>query len=104
MASKDSAVLEDSEGGEVGAGPRRMQDDEQDMVQYSYCFFHFMLLLASLYIMMTLTNWYSPDAEYTALTSKWPTVWVKISSSWVCLALYTWTLVAPVLLSNRDFS
>jgi hypothetical protein len=46
----------------------------------------------------------SPDAEYTALTSKWPTVWVKISSSWVCLAIYTWTLVAPLVLSNRDFS
>ncbi|CAL8335868.1 unnamed protein product [Merluccius merluccius] len=109
MASRDSAVLAESSGsvaelsGEE-AGPRRVKDNEQDMVQYSYSFFHFMLLLASLYIMMTLTNWYSPDADYNALTSKWPTVWVKISSSWVCLALYTWTLVAPVVLSNRDFS
>ncbi|CAL8254147.1 serine incorporator 3 isoform X1 [Gadus morhua] len=110
MASRDSAVLAESEGragelsGEEGEGPRRVRDNEQDLVQYSYSFFHFMLLLASLYIMMTLTNWYSPDAEYTALTSKWPTVWVKISSSWVCLAIYTWTLVAPLVLSNRDFS
>ncbi|XP_028432456.1 serine incorporator 1 [Perca flavescens] len=107
MASKDSAIL--AEGGssldlsEESTGPRRVEDNERDMVQYSYSFFHFMLFLASLYIMMTLTNWYSPDADYT-ITSKWPAVWVKISSSWVCLALYTWTLVAPMILTNRDFS
>ncbi|KAJ3602822.1 hypothetical protein NHX12_030568 [Muraenolepis orangiensis] len=83
---------------------RTSQDNEQDMVQYSYSFLHFMMLLGSLYIMMTLTNWYSPDSEYDAFTGKWSAVWVKITSSWVCLALYTWTLVAPVILSNRDFS
>ncbi|XP_035488524.1 serine incorporator 1 isoform X1 [Scophthalmus maximus] len=107
MASKDSAIL--AEGGsssdlsEESTGPRRVEDNERDMVQYSYSFFHFMLFLASLYIMMTLTNWYSPEADYT-VTSKWPAVWVKISSSWVCLALYIWTLLAPMILTNRDFS
>ncbi|TNN88255.1 Serine incorporator 3 [Liparis tanakae] len=107
MASKDSVIL--AEGGsspdlsEESTGPRRVEDNERDMVQYSYSFFHFMLFLASLYIMMTLTNWYSPDADYT-VTSKWPAVWVKISSCWVCLTLYTWTLVAPMILTNRDFS
>ncbi|CAN9512136.1 unnamed protein product [Ophioblennius macclurei] len=108
MASRDSAIL--AEGGgcsrtlsENASGPRRVEDNEQDMVQYSYSFFHFMLFLASLYIMMTLTHWYSPDADYNTI-SKWPTVWVKISSSWLCLALYVWTLIAPMLLTNRDFS
>ncbi|XP_042354454.1 serine incorporator 1 [Plectropomus leopardus] len=107
MASKDSTIL--AEGGsstdlsEESTGPRRVEDNERDMVQYSYSFFHFMLFLASLYIMMTLTSWYSPDADYT-ITSKWPAVWVKITSSWVCLALYIWTLVAPLILTNRDFS
>lgn len=36
----------------------RAFDNEQDSVTYSYSFFHFCLLLASLHIMMTLTNWY----------------------------------------------
>lgn len=45
----------------------------------------------------------SPDTDYT-ISSKWPAVWVKITSSWVCLALYIWTLVAPMILTNRDFS
>lgn len=45
----------------------------------------------------------SPDSKYEAMTSKWPSVWVKISSSWICIALYVWTLVAPLVLVNRDF-
>ncbi|XP_064823690.1 serine incorporator 3 isoform X2 [Oncorhynchus masou masou] len=111
MASNNTVILEESkagtpdeEGGTGSKGPRRVEDNERDTVQYSYFFFHFMLFLASLYIMMTLTNWYSPDADYNAMTSKWPAVWVKISSSWVCLTLYTWTVVAPMILTNRDFS
>ena len=31
------------------------------------------------------------------LTRTWPAVWVKLASSSVCLWLYIWTLVAPVL-------
>lgn len=62
MASKDSVILAESGSSpDLSAephGPRQIQDKEQNMVQYSYSFFHFMLFLASLYIMMTLTNWY----------------------------------------------
>ncbi|KFV08264.1 Serine incorporator 2, partial [Tauraco erythrolophus] len=39
-------------------GPHRAYDNEQDGVSYNYTFFHLCLLLAALYIMMTLTNWY----------------------------------------------
>ncbi|KAJ8400617.1 hypothetical protein AAFF_G00393860 [Aldrovandia affinis] len=57
------------------------------------------LMMASndTYIMMTLTNWYSPDADYNSMTSKWSSVWVKMCSSWVCLVLYTWSLIAPLI-------
>ncbi|XP_066558795.1 serine incorporator 1 isoform X1 [Amia ocellicauda] len=109
LSSHDSAILDDSSPGspgdmEDGDGPRRVEDNEKDSVQYSYSFFHFMLCLASLYIMMTLTNWYSPDADFSTMTSKWPAVWVKMTSSWVCLLLYVWTLIAPIVLTNRDFN
>ncbi|XP_062407633.1 serine incorporator 1 [Sardina pilchardus] len=107
LTSDESALIEDgpshAESFEEGDGMSRAVDNEKDGVTYSYSFFHFMLFLASLYIMMTLTNWYSPDANYETMTSKWPSVWVKISSSWICIALYVWTLVAPLVLTNRDF-
>ncbi|CAH1774226.1 unnamed protein product [Owenia fusiformis] len=77
-------------------------DNEEEAVAYSYSFFHFMFFLATLYIMMTLTKWYSPTADGT-LTSNLPSVWVKISSSWVCLVIYGWTLIAPAVLSDREF-
>ncbi|XP_037355082.1 serine incorporator 3 [Talpa occidentalis] len=108
LSGSDSVILNDTAtsgaGDEEDGHPRRALDNEKEGVQYSYSLFHFMLCLASLYIMMTLTNWYSPDAKFQSMTSKWPAVWVKISSSWVCLLLYVWTLVAPLVLTNRDFN
>ncbi|AWP19522.1 Serine incorporator 1 [Scophthalmus maximus] len=104
LTSDESALIEDGPQGdsfEEAGGLSRAVDNEKDGVTYSYSFFHFMLFLASLYIMMTLTN--CPDSNYEAMTSKWPSVWVKISSSWICIALYVWTLMAPLVLVNRDF-
>ncbi|XP_056419570.1 serine incorporator 1-like [Hyla sarda] len=107
LTSDESTLIEDGSRSDGSLGDpddvHRAVDNERDGVTYSYSFFHFMLFLASLYIMMTLTNWYSPDSSYETMTSKWPSVWVKISSSWVCIVLYVWTLVAPLVLTNREF-
>ncbi|NWY96403.1 SERC2 protein, partial [Loxia curvirostra] len=91
-------------GGAEEGGEHRAYDNEQDGVSYNYTFFHLCLLLAALYIMMTLTNWYRPDESLQVLSSPWTAVWVKICSSWAGLLLYLWTLVAPLLLPDRDFS
>ncbi|KAJ4928077.1 hypothetical protein JOQ06_015876 [Pogonophryne albipinna] len=94
-----------SDSSETGEdGEHRAVDNEEEAVTYSYSFFHLSLCLASLYIMMTLTNWYMPDAAYETITSTMPSVWVKIASSWFGLAIFLWTLIAPVILSDRDFS
>lgn len=93
-----------SDSGDEEKGKQHVWDNEEDTVAYSYSFFHFMLALASLYVMMTLTNWYSPSSDFKSLNANMPSVWVKIVSSWVCVALYVWTLVAPMVLRNREFS
>lgn len=41
----------------VKEGPRVIYDEKKGTV-YSYSYFHFVLLLASLYVMMTLTSWF----------------------------------------------
>ncbi|XP_014446921.1 serine incorporator 2 [Tupaia chinensis] len=97
-----TATLEASQQQAVACEGRAF-DNEQEGVTYSYSFFHFCLLLASLHVMMTLTNWYRPGAT-GRMVSTWPAVWVKICASWGGLLLYLWTLVAPLLLPNRDFS
>ena len=38
-----------------------------------------------------------------SLTSSVPAMWVKIASSWVCIVIYFWTLIAPLVLSGREF-
>lgn len=54
---------EEEEGEEAGQdekeGKWRMHysDDEKERVTYSYSFFHFLMLLATLFLMMQLTNW-----------------------------------------------
>ena len=67
--------------------------------------FHVMFSLATLYVMMTLTNWYSPESsgDLSTYSSNPAAMWVKIISSWLAGLLYIWTLIAPTVLQDRDF-
>jgi hypothetical protein len=31
-------------------------------------------------------------------------VWLKIVSSWITICLYVWTIIAPIVLPNRDWN
>ncbi|XP_063223816.1 serine incorporator 1 isoform X2 [Bacillus rossius redtenbacheri] len=90
------------DGGESGRA--KVWDNEEDGVSYSWSFFHVMFAFATLYVMMTLTNWYSPNSSLETLNANAASMWVKIISSWMCIALYTWTLVAPIVLPDREFN
>ncbi|CAL4120084.1 unnamed protein product, partial [Meganyctiphanes norvegica] len=100
----NEVTAEGGGGGNVEAGDAKVWDNEEDGVAYSWSFFHIMFGLATLYVMMTLTNWYQPSDTIEDVSSNLAAVWIKVVSSWICLALYTWTLVAPMILSERDFS
>lgn len=45
-----------------------------------------------------------PDTTTQTMQSIMPAVWVKMGSSWLGLGLYLWTLVAPLIFPDRDFS
>lgn len=77
--------------------------DENESTVYSYAYFHFVFFLGSLYVMMTVTNWFHyDDAKIEKLLEgNWSVFWIKMASCWVCLFLYMWTLVAPMLFPKR---
>ncbi|KAG5450747.1 Serine incorporator 3 [Clonorchis sinensis] len=98
VALNDTGPLTDSE-----KGKQVVWDDEEDRVTYVYSVFHFMLLLATLYVMMMLTNWLKPENDLKSLSANIASYWVRMVSSWVCLLLYLWTMVAPIILPDRQF-
>ncbi|CAD6205598.1 unnamed protein product [Miscanthus lutarioriparius] len=81
------------------------KESEPRPVSYSYTFFHLIFALASMYSAMLLTGWTSAASERSELMDVgWTTVWVRICTEWVTAALYIWTLIAPLLFPDRDFS
>lgn len=87
-----------------GGNEAKVWDNEEEKVAYNWSFFHLMFALATLYVMMTLTNWYKPNSSLDTLNANTASMWVKIISSWMCLALYVWSLIAPAVFPNRDFA
>jgi hypothetical protein len=83
---------------------QKVWDDEKDEVSYSYSGCHFVFMLGTLYVMMTLTNWYKPTNDLKNFSANEPSMWVKIISSWICIVIYIWTCIAPAVLKDRDFS
>ncbi|THD26493.1 Serine incorporator 3 [Fasciola hepatica] len=88
------------------SGTERKQvvwDDEENGVTYVYSAFHFLMMLATLYVMVMLTNWLRPENDLKPLSANTASYWVRMVSSWMCLVLYLWTMIAPILFPDREF-
>lgn len=96
--------------------------EERSHTKYSYVLFHIIFFLATQYIaalltinvgtaeesVTTVTTVTTLDTLHTLHSSSFVPVgrtyfntWLKIASSWVCYALYAWTLLAPALFPDR---
>ena len=68
--------------------------------------FQGVLLVATLYYPMLITNWGdprindNPDNFFNANTSSF---WIKLVAQWVCIGLYSFSLLAPLCCKDRDF-
>jgi len=106
-ASQDEAEDEDETDGKATKSAVTDSTDEAGKpTGYSYAFFHATFSMAAMYICMLLTAWGTLDGveKELAVTSSMTSVWTKFVTAWICLLLYAWTLVAPILLPDREFS
>lgn len=108
-ALEDSDDEDDSMSVLSGSGGGDEADDERNGTRYDYTFFHLIFAIAACYTAMLLTDWRfvklgapSPDptedgAPVVYIGRSAAAMWMRVVSSWLCIAIYAWSLVAPVL-------
>ncbi|EIW84089.1 TMS membrane protein tumor differentially expressed protein [Coniophora puteana RWD-64-598 SS2] len=101
-----ASALDEEEEDEDDYGETR--DDERSGTRYNYSWFHVIFAIGAMYVAMLLTDWNvvsaesSADSEEVVYIGKSETaMWMRIVSSWVCMFLYMWSLLAPVLMPDR---
>ena len=90
---------DESDDGKTGG-----KDDERLGTQYNYSLFHIIFLLATCWVATLLTQGMKSEegeSDFTPVGRTYWASWIKIVSSWVCYAIYTWSLIAPVVLPDR---
>ncbi|TKA80664.1 hypothetical protein B0A49_00805 [Cryomyces minteri] len=89
----------DSDDDEDDKNPR---DDERGSTQYNYSLFHIVFLLATAWVATLLTmNVDDKQGDFIPVGRTYWASWVKIVSAWVCYGIYTWSLIAPIVLPDR---
>jgi serine incorporator 1/3 len=81
----------------------KKRDDERGSTRYNYSLFHIIFLLSTAWVATLLTmnvNTGEHDRFVPVGRTYWAS-WVKIVSSWVCYAIYSWSLAAPAVLPDR---
>ncbi|KAF8659055.1 hypothetical protein AX16_001927 [Volvariella volvacea WC 439] len=87
------------------------RDDERTGTRYNYSWFHVIFAMGSMYVAMLLTDWnivskhpiegpVDPDNDVYIGRSE-VAMWMRVVSSWLCMLLYIWSLIAPVLFPDR---
>ena len=78
-------------------------EDEDDTPVYSHeqsWMFHLIMVTASTYMAMLLTDWGSTKGAANAGEAS---MWMKIVAQWLTTLLFGWTLIAPAILKDRDW-
>jgi hypothetical protein len=94
--------------GDAEAGHNQGSDDEDEYLPSTEkaWVFHLLMITASMYLAMLLTDWgtESGGASATGYGEGAASMGVKFAAALMTVFLYAWTLVAPVLVQGRDFS
>ncbi|KAL0577245.1 Membrane protein tms1 [Marasmius crinis-equi] len=87
------------------------RDDERSGTRYNYSWFHIIFAMAAMYVAALLT-----EANYVSkkpiegstnsnndvyIGTSEVAMWMRVVSSWICMLLYMWSLLAPVIMPDR---
>jgi hypothetical protein len=67
-------------------------------------YFYLILCLSSIYMGVMLCDWSTNLSDTFSSSSSSAGFWINMTTQWITISLYTWTLVAPKCCPNRDFS
>jgi len=88
---------------ETEKGAEKQQQESSGATRH--WIFHLTLVLCSMYIAMMLTGWGSEEAtSFNNPEASEQSFWIKMISVFASFGLYFWTLIAPIIFPNRDFS
>ncbi|KAG8973318.1 hypothetical protein FRC05_008862 [Tulasnella sp. 425] len=103
---EEDDLLSDDEAAVIGDE----NDDERSGTKYNYSWFHVIFIMGAMYVAELLTDWHvvrttmtdGPEPEQDVYIGRSAVaMWMRVISSWVCIVLYSWSLVAPVLMPDR---
>ena len=69
-------------------------------------FFQALMVLSAVYFSMLLTNWGNPtvfDSTILFFEANLTSFWIKLIAQWLSMAIYLFSMVAPVLFPGREF-
>ncbi|GBG27723.1 Serine incorporator 3 [Hondaea fermentalgiana] len=87
---------------EMAAAKQEELENKNDALEDRPHIFYMILISASFYMAMILTNWGVIEGESGNAAIGNVSSWVKIVSAWFTVALYVWTIIAPLIL-DREF-
>lgn len=95
---------DDSDDEDSSRNRKNPRDDERGATQYNYSMFHIIFLLGTMWVATLLTMNFDQgkqNDDFVAVGRTYWASWVKIVSAWVCYAIFSWSLLAPVVLPER---
>mmetsp|Transcript_4846 Transcript_4846/g.11681 ORF Transcript_4846/g.11681 Transcript_4846/m.11681 type:complete len:467 (-) Transcript_4846:948-2348(-) len=88
---------------EEGAGASEPEQEPlKGPLGYNVAAFHFAFCLGILYVAMQLTNW-NEDYKPGEVDKSRASMWIKVCDSWVLAVAYFWSMIAPKVLTGRNF-
>jgi len=104
-----ASALNEEDEGEEEEELGETRDDERSGTRYNYSWFHVIFAIGMMYVAMLLTDWNvvsktispSDSDEVVYIGRSEIAMWMRVVSSWVCILLYSWSLLAPVIMPDR---